>query len=304
MLTGDKEINEAFAAAFPLFQGGEYDFYLNDCPWQIGLQSTHPDGLKRKVAAAVISEFMGLRSVDNVLKKYLANVTYREGDGSRLDLRIRSFVSRMMIEFESAIRYLAPLPNKSLCMTVSEWTLSRAPFSMELLAYCGQRGALFEALAIARMMLEQLAWAYAINTESDENSVHKLSATRAIISLKGKIVFAGRLYGWLSAHTHLTFDGHKKSMISRENTVGHLMASSYFKAVIFAVMILFSKLYLDVVWILYDEQLAVAPTSQVKPYDKSIMTEECQALLSQILQYDACDADLRLLSSMLVEQAK
>ena len=301
MLTGDKEINDAFAAAFPLFQGGEYDFYLVDCPWQIGLQSTHPDGLKRKVAAAAISEFMGLRSVDNVLKKYLTNVNYREEDGSRLDLRIRSFVSRVMVEFDSTIRYLAPLPDKSLCMTVSEWTLSRKPFSMELLAYCGQRGARFEALAIARIMLEQLAWAYTINAESEEHAVHKLSATRAIISFKGKFLFAGRLYGWLSAHTHWTFDGHKKSMISREDTVGHLMASSYFKAVIFAVMILLSKLYLDVVWTLYGDQLGICPKNQIKPYDKSIMMEECQALLSQILQHDKHDEDLRLLSSMLAQ---
>jgi hypothetical protein len=45
-------------------------------------------GLKRKIAAAVVSEFIGLGSVDYVLKRYLAGVTYREENGSRLDLRI------------------------------------------------------------------------------------------------------------------------------------------------------------------------------------------------------------------------
>jgi hypothetical protein len=299
LLTGDKELNQPLGDAFPLFRGGEYDFYLANSPWQIGLQSTHPDSLKRKIAAAVVSESIGLRSVDYTLKKYLHDVSYPREDGSRLDLRIRAFVSRKMFDFESTIRYLAPLPNKSWCMTVSEWTLSRAPFSMELLAYCGQRGALFEALAIARMMLEQLAWAYVINTESDENAVLKLSATRAITSFKGKFLFAGRLYGWLSAHIHWTFDGHKKSMISCEDTIGHLRASSYFKAVIFAVMILLSKLYLDVLWTLYGNQLGSCPKNQVKSYDKSIMMEECQALLSEILKHDEHDEDLSLLSSML-----
>jgi hypothetical protein len=301
LLTGDKEINESLRAAFPLFQGGEYDFYLPNSPWQIGLQSTHPDGLKRKIVAAVISEQLGLRSMDNVLKKYLADVNYPEENRSRLDLRIRSFVSRKMSDFESLIRYLAPLPNKSVCMTISEWTLSRAPFSMEFLAYCGQRGALFEALAIARMMFEQVAWAYAINTEIDANAVHKQSASRAINSFKSEFCFAGKLYGWLSSHVHWAFDGHKKSMISREEEIGHLRASSYFKAIIFSIMILFSKLYIDIVWVLYAEQFRIAATTEIKTYNKLDLTEECVALLNEILQYDKHDEDLSFLTSMLAE---
>jgi hypothetical protein len=295
LLTGKKKINERLRAAFPLFKGGEYDFYLPHSPRQMGLQSTHPDGLKRKIAAAVASQFLGLRSVDYVLKKYLAHVTYPEEDRSGLDLRIRSFVSCKMSDFDSLIRYLAPLPNKSLCATVSEWTLSRAPFSMELLAYCGQRGALFEALAIARMMLEQLAWAYVINTETDENAVHKLSASRAIDSLKTKFCFAGRLY------IHWTFDGHKKSMISHGKTLGHLFASSYFKAVVFAIMILLSETYLDVAWALYANRLQLSPSSKLTPYDKLALTGECKKLILEILKYDENDADLILLLSMLAE---
>jgi hypothetical protein len=87
LLTGDKEINEPLGAAFPLFQGGEYDFYLPELS-MANWPSIHPEGLKRKTAAAVVSEFMGLGSVDYVLKRYLARVTYREEDGSRLDLCI------------------------------------------------------------------------------------------------------------------------------------------------------------------------------------------------------------------------
>jgi hypothetical protein len=301
LLSGDKKLNKQLRAAFPLFQGGEYDFYFKKSPWQIGLHSTYPDSLKRKIAAAVTSEKLGLRSVDNVLKKYLVGVSYPEEDGSRLDLRIRSFVSRKMLDFDSSIRYVAQLPDKSLCMTVSEWTFSRASFSMEFLAYCGQRGALFEALAIARMMFEQLAWAYALNTEIDGNAIHNLSASRAIASLKLKFCFAGKLYGWLSNHVHWAFDGHRKSMISMGEGFGHLKASSYFKAVIFAVMILFSKLYIDVLWVLYAEQLSMSPTISLRSYDKLTLTEECIALITQIRQYDEHDADLRFLSSMLAE---
>ena len=133
LLPGDKKVSESLRKAFPLFQGGEYDFYLPHSSWQIGLQSTHPDGLKRKIIAAVISEQLGIRSVDYVLKNYLADATYPREDGSRLDLRIRSFVSRKMLDYDSASKYLAGLSNKHVGIFVSEWTLARAPFSMELL---------------------------------------------------------------------------------------------------------------------------------------------------------------------------
>jgi hypothetical protein len=298
LLTGDRKISEALRAAFPL-QGGEYDFYLPNSPWQIGLSSTHPEELKRKIVASIVSEHLGLRSVDNVLKNYLAGETFPKEDGNRLDHRIRSFVSENMSDFASMIRYVSWLPNKEFCKVISEWTLLRAPFSMEFLAYCGQRGALFEALAIARMMFEQLAWAFAINTEVDETAVHKLSAPRAITPLKVKFPFAGRLYGWLSGHVHWAFDGHKKSMISKKRQAGHLFASSYFKAVIFAIMILFSKLYMDVAWELYADQLRTAPATLIKRYDKPTLAEECAVLLSQIHECDADDEDLTLLSSML-----
>ncbi len=301
MLTGDKESNEPLRAAFPLFQEGEYDFCFKKSAWQIGLHSTYPDSLKRKIAAAVISEQLGLRSVDYVLKNYLAGVTYTQEDGTRLDLRIRSFVSRKMLDLESLIACVSELPNKPSCKFVSEWTLARAPFSMELLAYCGQRGALFEALAIARMMFEQLAWAYVINTETDENAVHKLSASRAVAFFKLKFCFAGKLYGWLSNHVHWAFDGHKKSMISRGKEKGHCLASSYFKALVFSIMILFSKLYIDVVWDLYGGKLSMHPPDRLKPHDKLALTEECVALLNDIRSYDNHDADLKLLSLMLEE---
>lgn len=298
MLTGDNETNESFRTAFPLFQGGEYDFCLPNSHWQIGLKSTHPNSLKRKIVAAVISEAQGLRSVDYVLKTYLSDVNYSEQDRSRLDLRIHSFVSRKMNDLNCLTGLVRELPNKPTCKFVSEWTLARAPFSMELLAHCGNRGALFEALAIARMMFEQLAWAYVINTEIDQNAFQKLSAPRAIALFKIKFRFAGKLYGWLSSHVHWAFEGHKKCVVSHEEGIGHCLAS-YFKALVFSIMILFSKLYIDVICALYTEELRLTHT--VKPCDSVALKRECVALLNEVRQFDDRDPDLNLLSSMLAE---
>src|ERR1700680_846067 len=97
------EITEAMRASFPLIQGGDFDLYFGHMPWQIGLKSTYPNSLKRKLAAVAASEFLGIRSIDYVLKNYLADVNYPEEDGSRLDRRIRSFVSGRMSELDAAI---------------------------------------------------------------------------------------------------------------------------------------------------------------------------------------------------------
>lgn len=269
-------------------------FSLADRP-----QTTHPNSLKRKIVAAVISEAQGLRSVDYVLKTYLSDVKYSEQDRSRLDLRIHSFVSRKMNDLNCLTGLVRELPNKPTCKFVSEWTLARAPFSMELLAHCGNRGALFEALAIARMMFEQLAWAYVINTEIDQNAFQKLSAPRAIALFKIKFRFAGKLYGWLSSHVHWAFEGHKKCVVSHEEGIGHCLASSYFKALVFSIMILFSKLYIDVICALYTEELRLTHT--VKPCDSVALKRECVALLNEVRQFDDRDPDLNLLSSMLAE---
>lgn len=299
MLTGDRSKNDALNAAFPLFQGGEYDFYFKRAPWPLGLHSTLPSSLKKKIAAALISEALGLKSVDNVSKNYLKNISYPEVDENRLDLCVRRFVSKRMETFGSLIGRLSELSDKPTNQPISEWTLSRAPFSMELLAYCGQRGALFEALAIARMMLEQIAWSYAISTSLDDNAIHKISATSSITKLKHVCSFAGKLYGWLSEHAHWDFDGHKKSVITRGKGYGHLFASTYFKAVVFCVMILFVQICFECLWTMLPSELRVTVMAEkITPHE---IRAEATRWLNEILSCDPDDEDLSELASMLVE---
>jgi hypothetical protein len=64
-------------------------------------------------------------------------------------------------------------------------------------------------------------------------------------------------------------------------------------------MVLFSKLYIDVIWTLYTEELRLANT--INQYDAVALTEECVALLNEVRKFDDCDPDLTLLSSMLAE---
>jgi len=79
---------DAAAKHFPIFSYEDYDFTFHKSAWPIGLKSTYPEELVRRVGAAMISLQMGNSAIDYTYKKYLKNRTYEMGDGSRLDLRI------------------------------------------------------------------------------------------------------------------------------------------------------------------------------------------------------------------------
>jgi len=300
MLTGDRSKNETLDQAFPLFLAGEYDFCFTRSPWDIGLHSTCPNSLKKKIAAAVISESLALKSVDNVARNHLKDLVYPDPDKNRLDIRIRGFITEKMNIFGSQIDLLKERRDRKSNQTIAEWTLSRSPFSMELLAHCGQRGALFEGLAIARMMLEQIAWAYVVSLSDDENAVHKISATASISKFKGISGFSGNLYGWLSEHAHWTYDGHKKSFISKgdEGEFGHLLASPYFKVIVFCVMLLLIQSLFDCLWTILPTDMRADPSDNVSP---DIIKTEVEFRLQEVLGCDPEDEDLNHLVLMLAK---
>jgi hypothetical protein len=135
LLAGDRPTNDLLKDSFPLFQQGEFDFYFENAPWPIGLQSTLPNELKKKIAASVISEALGYSSVDGVMKRYLEDIAYPDGNHNRLDWRIRTHVSSSMDVFHGELEKVARLPNKPFGSVLSEWTLCRAHFSMDLYTY-------------------------------------------------------------------------------------------------------------------------------------------------------------------------
>ncbi len=133
MLSGDREENKALKDGFPLFIGGEYDFSFPKAFWKVGVLSSCPSSLKKKIAASLLSEQLGLKSVDNVVRTYLKDVHYSEGDDGRLDLRVREFVTQRMRAFSSQIQVISKEPEKELNRTMSEWALGRTAFSMDSL---------------------------------------------------------------------------------------------------------------------------------------------------------------------------
>ncbi len=71
-------------------------------------------------------------------------------------------------------------------------------------------GHLFEARAIVRLFLEQVAWAYSVFPMTDAETAIRVSPTQSISNLKKLLPKAGSLYGELSKETHIGLETHPR----------------------------------------------------------------------------------------------
>jgi hypothetical protein len=68
----------------------------------------------------------------------------------------------------------------------------------------------YEGHAVARLILEQIAWAYAAHQSDDLAFIEKIGATRSIATLKHFLPEAGQLYGFLSSKIHIDYSSHNE----------------------------------------------------------------------------------------------
>jgi hypothetical protein len=237
-----KPERSAVAANFPVFAMNDYDFVFQHPAWPIGLQSTFPEELKRRIAAAMLSCQFGYSGVDYAYRTYTKHERYDPGDPSRLDWQMDGAIKRQVASLGELIFQVTPHPNKRHGEIISEWCFMRVPHSIELLVSCSHKGALFESAAIARTILEQIAWACRIDALKDLHAIKDTSATKAIGALNRLCPVAGRLYGWLSSHSHWTYEAHIKAFEhdSKMDKLFAVFASSEFKATSLCLAVLIS----------------------------------------------------------------
>src|SRR6185295_18979999 len=145
---------ESSAQQFPIFSYEDYDFEFTKRGYPIGLKSTYPEELVRRVSAARVSYLMRLSSVDYTRKRYVDDAKYEMDDGSRLDLRVSAALQRQTELLAERVSRLSERPKKSEGEIISEWTFLRVPFATRLLLSCANRGAVYESVEIARMLSE------------------------------------------------------------------------------------------------------------------------------------------------------
>ena len=306
-------------AQFPIFSHEDYDFEFKAFGWPIGLKSTYPIELVRRVAAARVSYHASLRSIDYAYKQYVKDTEYDDlDDGSRLDLRISAAIKYRLDCLSELILRVTMLDPKREGEIISEWTFLRVPFSVKFLLGCANRGAFFECGAIARMILEQIAWSTKIDTLNSYDAIQRTSATRAIGALKGICPPAGAFYGWLSNHAHWQYDAHVKAMSFEGGRLASLFATPLFKRRALALTIVltsiaeraFKSIKSGCLEAALDAQRAEAPEFSMKDLSRyeitpssaqlraRIASTEMPGLMEELSNCELPNSDLKMLSEL------
>lgn len=242
----------SLADNFPIYLVDDFDFTFPGIGWSIGLRSTYPNILKKRIASAAISLIMGI-SPDRVEKKYLHDVEYKESSPNRLDLIIDSFIKQQIEVLDNAINQFKISTDDSFGQFVAKVTLLRTLFSVQTLLSSSHKGALYESAALARLALEQIAFAHSVFHLVHMENIQSTKPQRCISALKNIPGNGGYLYGWLSEHAHWMYDAHAKAISITGEQVGVVYRSSSFKIKSMSVCIsILYLLYQTVVFLMGD----------------------------------------------------
>lgn len=181
------------------------DFELiGDDPIRIAVPIDSSPELKRKVLAAAATHFLGQHSMDYVLKKYGSYWDFRLRLSKEQRLVLDMFKSAR-VQIEQSIQKINEIHNKPdrAGLFAAEAALIRLQTSFRAASLLIKRGFNFEAVNIARLILEQIAWAYSVHELRDER-VFKVLPTKSVSNLSRLLPKVGRLYGLLSERAHIS----------------------------------------------------------------------------------------------------
>lgn len=184
---------------------------------RIGIPKNAPTNLKKYLVAAQVAYFQGYSSIDYILKRYGDNfevspkMTELEELLSKITDSIRS-TYRRIIERRMSIN--GKLPDY-LGLFAAGAALIRLEVSFKSACFLCDKAFNFEALSIGKLILEQIAWSYAVHNINDDK-VFKIKPPKAISCLKDILPNVGWVYGHLNKEAHLDPQVHK-TLVTVEN---------------------------------------------------------------------------------------
>jgi hypothetical protein len=287
------ELNPELFDQLPLFQMRDFDVLLNQS-YPVGVDSDYPSELRVRLSAASLSFHAGNKSVDHFRKRYLTDLEYPISSPDRLDKRIARYLENGLLKLDEALAALAP-PNPTLGHMVAKWTFMRTPFSFDLALTCAQRGALFECLAIARMILEQTAWALEVRSWDDFDAIATRQAQQSLKSLKSIHPASGRFYGWLSAHAHWAYDAHIKAFHHSPGKIGMRLANPLYKGQALGALLVLFEIVHAAYHCLFESLDRATATPVFEISQISLLVRDLRSLAPE-------DDDIRRLNEMLTLQ--
>jgi len=195
------------------------DFKVIATMQYMALISKHSDGgnFKVNVRSAVVASTLRLSSLDYARRRY---VNEQEEDSSEKD-RHDAYVE----VYQAAKRYMAQSieklttngrPEPTVGVFGASLVLERLKTSFFSAHFLYQMGHKYEGHAIARLILEQIAWAFCAYQLGDIDAIEAIETTRSVKALRRFAPVAGPLYGFLSGKTHIDYSSHREFLRTEE----------------------------------------------------------------------------------------
>jgi hypothetical protein len=175
---------------------------IGDPRFYVAVPVTADAELKKRILGAIKSYYSNLTSIDYTIKRYGQRWTFPDpSQDQRFVIQTLKDIDERVSEFLTAILNGRPRPDHA-GLLAAEVALVRLKSTFRSALILISQAHAFEAAAIVRLALEQIAWAYAVHTLSDPGKILNVNPTQ-ITPLKNLAPFAGRLYNALTAQAHL-----------------------------------------------------------------------------------------------------
>jgi hypothetical protein len=168
---------------------------------------------KSNVRAAIVASTLGLSSLDYAHRRYVSKKPENYERPNKRDIYTQAyFVAKQYMSLLVDRLESAKKPDPTVGVFGAALVLERLKPSFFSAHFLYRLGHNYEGHAVARLILEQIAWAFCAYQSDDMDFIEAIQTTKAITALKRFFPEAGKLYGFLSTKTHIDYSSHMEFM--------------------------------------------------------------------------------------------
>lgn len=212
----------------------------------IGVKAAYSDTLLKNIAAAVMSDHLGSKSVDYVRKTYLDDWKRPiDLDPNAFDIETIHFLNVSIVELQKHLIANSHNLIYSKIQTICDMTLAKGLGKLRVALDLSSKGLLHEVLTLCRSSLEMIMWAFAIFDLPNEKDPFEFLPEKAVSGFKTCFPYAGKYYGYLSRFSHWRKETHTRAFNFEEEYAAVVYASGRNKWEAIANVMLMTRLYAE-----------------------------------------------------------
>lgn len=192
---------------------------IGDHMFAVAIPYNYSQDFKKNIFAALKAYGLGVKSIDNVRKKYGELWYFSEISEEKKELL--RLLRKIKIEVECIVNTLASeyVSEDFPGLHIAQSALIRINSSFLSATLLISKMFTIECMVICRLILEQIGWSYYISQLKDRDKIYTTNPSKTIGNLKNIIPKAGWLYGWMNTITHLDpkYD-HQYQGVTEDNT--------------------------------------------------------------------------------------